>query len=159
MGYRLNRLDEPIFMAVSKPLLNEIGIHHRLESCAVPRCTIRNQILAWLLKSKLPNHLHGGRRTPAVDRPTIHRYPLIPWHKLFSWWWTRCPSRTWGYQTGRSEMFLSFSVVPLQPLQVPGPYVTEFSDRLFVVLVGLAKTIIFVMNSIVRTLSTLPLLP
>ena len=34
MGYRLNRLDEPVFMAVSKPLLTEFGIHHRLESCA-----------------------------------------------------------------------------------------------------------------------------
>ena len=33
MGYRLNRLDEPVFMAVSKPLLTEFGIHHRLESC------------------------------------------------------------------------------------------------------------------------------
>ena len=34
-GYRLNRLEEPIFMAVSKPLLTEFGIHHRLESCAL----------------------------------------------------------------------------------------------------------------------------
>ena len=33
MGYRLNRLVEPIFIAVSKPLLTEFGIHHRLESC------------------------------------------------------------------------------------------------------------------------------
>ena len=33
MGYRLNRLDEPVFMAVSNPLLTEFGIHHRLESC------------------------------------------------------------------------------------------------------------------------------
>ena len=33
MGYRLNRLHEPVFMAVSKPLLTEFGIHHRLESC------------------------------------------------------------------------------------------------------------------------------
>ena len=33
MGYRLNRLDEPVFMAVSKLLLTELGIHHRLESC------------------------------------------------------------------------------------------------------------------------------
>ena len=32
MGYRLNRLDEPIFMAVSKPMQTEFGIHHRLES-------------------------------------------------------------------------------------------------------------------------------
>ena len=33
MGYRLNRLDEPVFIAVSKPLLTEFGIHYRLESC------------------------------------------------------------------------------------------------------------------------------
>ena len=32
MGYRLNRLDEPVLIAVSKPLLTEFGIHHRLES-------------------------------------------------------------------------------------------------------------------------------
>ena len=34
MGYRLNRLDEPVFMAVPKPLQTEFGIHYRLESCA-----------------------------------------------------------------------------------------------------------------------------
>ena len=33
MGYRLNRLDEPVFIEVSKPLLTEFGIHYRLESC------------------------------------------------------------------------------------------------------------------------------
>ena len=33
MGYRLNRLDEPVLIAVSKPLLTEFGIHHRLKSC------------------------------------------------------------------------------------------------------------------------------
>ena len=33
MGYRLNCLDEPVFMTVSKPLLTDLGIHHRLESC------------------------------------------------------------------------------------------------------------------------------
>ena len=32
MGYRLNRLDELAFMAVSKPLLTEFDTHHRLES-------------------------------------------------------------------------------------------------------------------------------
>ena len=37
MGYRLNRLDEPVFMAVPKPMLTEFGIHHRLESCADER--------------------------------------------------------------------------------------------------------------------------
>ena len=34
MGYRLNRLDEPVFIGVSKPLLTESGIHYILESCA-----------------------------------------------------------------------------------------------------------------------------
>ena len=34
MGYRLNCLDEPVFMAVTIPLLTDLGIHHRLESCA-----------------------------------------------------------------------------------------------------------------------------
>ena len=33
MGYRLDRLDEPGFIAVSKPLLTEFDIHYRLESC------------------------------------------------------------------------------------------------------------------------------
>ena len=33
MGYRLNRLDEPVFVAVPKPMLTEFGIHQRLESC------------------------------------------------------------------------------------------------------------------------------
>ena len=33
MGYCLNRLDEPVLMAVPKPMQNEFGIHYRLESC------------------------------------------------------------------------------------------------------------------------------
>ena len=33
MGYHLNRLDEPVFMAVPKPMLTEFGIYYRLESC------------------------------------------------------------------------------------------------------------------------------
>ena len=33
MGYRLNCFDEPVFIAVPKPLLTEFGILHRLESC------------------------------------------------------------------------------------------------------------------------------
>ena len=32
MGYRLNRVDEPVFMAVPKHMLTEFGIHYRLES-------------------------------------------------------------------------------------------------------------------------------
>ena len=33
MGYRLNCLDEAVFVTVSKPMQTEFGIHHRLESC------------------------------------------------------------------------------------------------------------------------------
>ena len=33
MGYSLNRLDEPVFMAGPKPMRTEFGIHQRLESC------------------------------------------------------------------------------------------------------------------------------
>ena len=39
MGYPLNRLDEPVFMAVPKALQTEFGIHYRLESC-VPIMTL-----------------------------------------------------------------------------------------------------------------------
>ena len=35
MGYRLIRLDEPVFMAMPKPMLTEVGIHYILESCGV----------------------------------------------------------------------------------------------------------------------------
>ena len=34
MGYCLNQLDEPVFMAGAKPMRAEFGIHRRLESCA-----------------------------------------------------------------------------------------------------------------------------
>ena len=33
MGYRLNRRDEPVLVAVPKPMQTEFGIHHSLESC------------------------------------------------------------------------------------------------------------------------------
>ena len=33
--HNLNRLDEPVFIAVSKPLLTEFGIYLGLESCDV----------------------------------------------------------------------------------------------------------------------------
>ena len=43
MGYRLNRLDEPVFMSGPKPLLPEFGIHHRLESCAYKSTCLKKQ--------------------------------------------------------------------------------------------------------------------
>ena len=35
MGYRLNHLDEPVFMAVPKPMRTVFGIHYRSESCGL----------------------------------------------------------------------------------------------------------------------------
>ena len=35
MGYHLNRLDEPVYMAGPKPMQTEFGINHRLESCVI----------------------------------------------------------------------------------------------------------------------------
>ena len=31
----MNRIDEPVFMVVSKPLLPEFDIHHKVESCGI----------------------------------------------------------------------------------------------------------------------------
>ena len=46
MGYRLNRLDEPVLMAVSKALLTEFGIHYRLESCVTNYTELRIRTLS-----------------------------------------------------------------------------------------------------------------
>ena len=35
VGYRLNHLDEPVFMAVTKPRLTKLGILYSLESCVL----------------------------------------------------------------------------------------------------------------------------
>ena len=51
MGYRLNRLDEPVFMAVRKPMLTEFGIHHRLESCVTLTNSARENFLKLLTLS------------------------------------------------------------------------------------------------------------
>ena len=63
MGYCLNRLDEPVVMAVPKPLLTEFGIHYRLESCELfQRCLISKMlyhpflILKGILKTPNRNH-------------------------------------------------------------------------------------------------------
>ena len=45
MGYRLNRLDEPVFIAVSKPLLTEFGIDCRFESCEKDLCFVLDGII------------------------------------------------------------------------------------------------------------------
>ena len=57
MGYCLNRLTEPVFIAKSKLLLTEFGFHYRLESC-------EKFYLAWhlsiLCKDKRPSTLEAA---------------------------------------------------------------------------------------------------
>ena len=50
MGYRLNRLDEPVFMAVAKPMLTEFAIHYRLENCVVSWIGFALVLISWKLK-------------------------------------------------------------------------------------------------------------
>ena len=53
-GYRLNRLDEPVFMAVPKSILTEFDIHYRLESCVgqlIHRLP-KMQTSFWLLETR-----------------------------------------------------------------------------------------------------------
>ena len=53
MGYRLNRLDEPVFMAGPKPMRTESGIHLRLESCEVYKQCLLNITKKSVLKETL----------------------------------------------------------------------------------------------------------
>ena len=80
MGYRLNRLDEPVFMAVPKPMLTEFGIHYRLESCV--KCSnqysifgiyrVTRRVFSEPVTSKLhllyTKNLAGQLKTPKVIR-------------------------------------------------------------------------------------------
>ena len=61
----LNHLEEPVFIAVSKPLLTEFGIHLRLESCD-PVNTIETRYSFQMLSTLLrPTR---DRVTPRVSR-------------------------------------------------------------------------------------------
>ena len=45
MGYCLDRLDEPVFVAVPKPMLTEFGINDGLEGCVqLSKKELRNEI-------------------------------------------------------------------------------------------------------------------
>ena len=68
MGYHLNRLDEPIFMAVSKPLLTEFGIHHGLESCDLL------SIKTSLIKTRSGQNLRSKKQTKAAAHAKLNTY-------------------------------------------------------------------------------------
>ena len=55
MGYPLNHLDEPVFMAVPKPMLTEFGIHHRLESCGQFQTNLNEMTLSTKFSQPVEN--------------------------------------------------------------------------------------------------------
>ena len=66
MGYRLNRLGEPVFMAVSKLMQTEFGIHHRLESCALYK---EGRDISYIVKP--PPVSVDCYSTPLLDTATV----------------------------------------------------------------------------------------
>ena len=52
LGYNRNGLDESVLMARPQPLLNEFGMHHRLES--IPQsCNIQNLKIIFKIPARL----------------------------------------------------------------------------------------------------------
>ena len=83
MGYHLNRLDEPFFMAVPKPLLTEFGVHYRLESCGL-LCLIFEKLIPILittLQSIMNAKLSKQRFWHCHENGLIKTNQTIP-HKL-----------------------------------------------------------------------------
>ena len=59
----MNHLDEPVLIAASKTLLTELGIHHRLESCAYEMdITVAPMSYVHPAINLIPVPLHVGRR-------------------------------------------------------------------------------------------------
>ena len=73
-GYRLNHLDEPVFMAGPKPMLAEIGIHHRLESC-IGHYMYYNRF--WSRLKNVVRYLLRGMYTSAYIGPADHSIRIL----------------------------------------------------------------------------------
>ena len=74
MGHLLYRLDEPVLIAVSKPLLTEFGIHHRLENCEP---FAKNPIMVLLKSVKLLKHSFSPCTKDSLSQVgTIHQIIL-----------------------------------------------------------------------------------
>ena len=86
MGYRLNRLDEPVFIAVSKPLLTEFGFHLRLESC--DQCS--------LMQEKHTGICHGDSGGPLVCKNQLVGIASTVWE-----------SKTLDCATGYPDIYTS----------------------------------------------------
>ena len=123
MGYRLNRLDEPVFVAGPKPMRTEFGIHQRLESCDL-RCqehTVRN------LAS---NKLNCTEKIMVLLK--LLRKRSFKWG--ITWWGLTTHNanmgRGWGgplFYLHRPTALLAWPVE--RPYQVTPLFLTSFSQR------------------------------
>ena len=68
MGYRLNRLDEPVFITVSKIVLTEIGIHYRFESCEGRKNEIKNKLKQMSVQRPEVQGRGSDHRSPRLRR-------------------------------------------------------------------------------------------
>ena len=64
MGYRLNRVDESVFMAGPKPMRSEFDIHQRLDSCD----TVLSKVTSGFhlkIKNSKQHHLYKRKASSA----------------------------------------------------------------------------------------------
>ena len=65
MGYRLKCLNEPVFVAVPKPIQTEFGIHQSLESLGAPSTDLTSKALQEIL-------IKGGTKTLELIKVSSH---------------------------------------------------------------------------------------
>ena len=85
MGYRLNRPDEPAFMAVPKPMLTLVGIHYRLESCG-PLLLVVMILIYWAYLSNLDIKF---LRAVTAGYPILCKFKELADHSVFIKVWKR----------------------------------------------------------------------
>ena len=80
MGYHLNRLDESVFIAVSKLVLTKFGVHQRLESCGFTLLTVADNCLITIFVLKMFCSIRTRKSTywhfSDLSR-IINQYPFV----------------------------------------------------------------------------------
>ena len=96
MRYHLNCLDEPISIAVTKPLLTEFGVHLRLESCGLVFCISGLSVYAslvlevfWVFSSLFP-YCDGGNSlnillSTVLFSEKYHHLEMLSFVSTYSW--------------------------------------------------------------------------
>ena len=87
------RLDEPFFMAVSKPLLTEFGIHYRLESC--------DPISKLLIKSILSSN-GSNQENVSLSQSTSFEWRRLTW-RPFTCMYVRDKESLYKFEARRTQ--------------------------------------------------------